>query len=228
MPVSKYHEDETYYAPLKGFGAGREGREFESKYFARQEDLGRRPPELYLGLVHPDDEEGTRERVERAKEVLGSREFGVVPECGMGRMPEEFVSIMSILKNVSWETSATVGHSYNTYNMLLFESAIPLSLTPSPKDEVPDCPPCPCHLVASHGFVQNATISGKEYDPQRISREIQGNGRVEDGSLIDLECGGNSREGFMGSKPAPLHAKAIAGETVNLSWMPGGRVTRGL
>ena len=54
--------------------------------------------------------------------------------------------------------------------------------------------------------------------PQRISREIQGNGPVEDISLSDLECGGYAAGGFIGSKPAPLHAPATAGSTVNLRW----------
>ncbi|KAF2686806.1 lytic polysaccharide monooxygenase [Lentithecium fluviatile CBS 122367] len=83
-------------------------------------------------------------------------------------------------------------------------------------------------LVTAYGFVQNATIGGKEYDPyqdiymsprpQRISREIQGNGPVENVTLIDLECGGYTAGGYIGSKPAPLHAPAEAGSTSNLRW----------
>ncbi|KAF2745332.1 lytic polysaccharide monooxygenase [Sporormia fimetaria CBS 119925] len=83
-------------------------------------------------------------------------------------------------------------------------------------------------LVAGHGFVQNATIGGKEYTPYqdpymnprpaRISREIQGNGPVENVQLNDLECGGWAAGGYPGSKPAPSHAAAAAGSTVNLRW----------
>ena len=57
--------------------------------------------------------------------------------------------------------------------------------------------------VAGHGYVNNATIGDKEYTfyqpyqdpymnpkPERISREIQGNGPVEDVTSPDLQCGG--------------------------------------
>jgi hypothetical protein len=57
--------------------------------------------------------------------------------------------------------------------------------------------------VAGHGYVNNATIGGKDYTfyqpyqdpymtpkPERISREIQGNGPVEDVTSPDLQCGG--------------------------------------
>ncbi|KAH7083990.1 glycoside hydrolase [Paraphoma chrysanthemicola] len=82
--------------------------------------------------------------------------------------------------------------------------------------------------VTAHGFVQNATIGGKEYDPYqdpymnpappRISRPIQGNFPVESVSLSDLQCGGNTTGGIIGSTPASLHAPAPAGSTVNLRW----------
>ena len=54
--------------------------------------------------------------------------------------------------------------------------------------------------------------------PQRVSREIQGNGPVENVTLPDLECGGWTAGGISGSKPAALHAAAKAGESVNLRW----------
>ncbi|KAF2840105.1 lytic polysaccharide monooxygenase [Patellaria atrata CBS 101060] len=84
-------------------------------------------------------------------------------------------------------------------------------------------------LVAAHGWVDNATIGGQYYQPyqdpymspapQRVSREVQGNGPVEDVTLPDLQCGGWSAGGVPGpSKPAALHANAKAGETVNLKW----------
>lgn len=54
--------------------------------------------------------------------------------------------------------------------------------------------------------------------PERISRPIQGNGPVTDLTLIDLQCGGYTDGGIVGSEPAPLHANATAGETVTLYW----------
>ncbi|OAL05192.1 glycoside hydrolase [Phaeosphaeriaceae sp. SRC1lsM3a] len=86
-------------------------------------------------------------------------------------------------------------------------------------------------LVAAHGFVQNATIGGKEYDfyhpyqdpymspaPARISRPVQGNFPIESVSLKDVECGGNTTGGIIGSTPAALHAPVTAGSSVNLRW----------
>lgn len=85
--------------------------------------------------------------------------------------------------------------------------------------------------VAGHGYVNNATIGNKAYtfyqpyqDPymspptQRISRAIQGNGPVEDVTSPDLQCGGYTAGGIVGSKPAALHAEVAAGSQVDLYW----------
>jgi hypothetical protein len=85
--------------------------------------------------------------------------------------------------------------------------------------------------VAGHGYVNNATIGGKDYTfyqpyqdpymtpkPERISREIQGNGPVEDVTSPDLQCGGYSAGGIIGSSPAALHAQVSAGSDVELFW----------
>ncbi|ROT40437.1 family 61 glycosyl hydrolase [Sodiomyces alkalinus F11] len=82
--------------------------------------------------------------------------------------------------------------------------------------------------VSAHGYVDNATIGGQYYQPyqdpwmnpapQRISRPVQGNGPIEDLTLIDLQCGGYTAGGISGSSPAPLHAPAPAGSTVSLRW----------
>lgn len=84
--------------------------------------------------------------------------------------------------------------------------------------------------VAAHGYVNTGTIGGKDYtfyqpyqDPytpnvQRISRAIQGNGPVQDVTLADLQCGGYTAGGVVGSKPAALHAEAAAGSSVKLYW----------
>ncbi|KAI0429532.1 glycoside hydrolase family 61 protein [Xylaria sp. FL1042] len=86
-------------------------------------------------------------------------------------------------------------------------------------------------LVAAHGYVNDATIGGAAYTfyqpytdpytsptPQRISRPIQGNGPVTDVAYEDLQCGGWTDGGIVGSSPAALHAPAAAGSTVTLRW----------
>jgi hypothetical protein len=86
-------------------------------------------------------------------------------------------------------------------------------------------------IVAAHGYIDTAIIGGQTYQfyqpyqdpymnpkPQRISRRIEGNGPVEDLSLADLQCGGYSAGGIVGSEPASLHATAAAGSTVTLYW----------
>lgn len=84
LPVPKGRDDNAYFAPLAGLvPALKEGG-----------------TETYLGLVHVNDEEGTRRRIEAASRVLGA--FGVGTECGMGRTPpEDFDSIMAISAAVS-------------------------------------------------------------------------------------------------------------------------------
>ncbi|ORY70902.1 endoglucanase IV precursor [Pseudomassariella vexata] len=86
-------------------------------------------------------------------------------------------------------------------------------------------------LAAAHGYVDNATIGGEVYTfyqpytdpymspiPDRISRPIQGNGPVTDVTLADLQCGGYTEGGIVGSSPAALHAPAAAGSKVTLYW----------
>ncbi|KAK3899310.1 family 61 putative glycoside hydrolase [Staphylotrichum tortipilum] len=86
--------------------------------------------------------------------------------------------------------------------------------------------------VSAHGYVDNATIGGEFYQfyqpyfdpylgpsaPPRISRKLTSNGPVQDIASIDLQCGGSTSEGVIGSAPAPLHAAVAAGETVTLRW----------
>ncbi|THY68595.1 endoglucanase IV precursor [Aureobasidium pullulans] len=86
-------------------------------------------------------------------------------------------------------------------------------------------------LAAAHGYIDNATIGGDEYqfyqpylDPymnpaeKRVSRPVQGNGPVTDVDLLDIQCGGYSEGGIVGSSPAPLEAAAEAGSNVTLHW----------
>ncbi|KAI1822282.1 endoglucanase IV precursor [Xylaria intraflava] len=85
--------------------------------------------------------------------------------------------------------------------------------------------------VAAHGYVDNATIGGELYTfyqpytdpytsppPERISRPVQGNGPVTDVTYDDLQCGGYTDGGIVGSSPATLHAPAAAGSDVTLRW----------
>ncbi len=67
MPVPRGRADTAYYAPLKGIKLHPETK-------------------LYLGLVHTTDgEEGTRRRIDAARQVVA--DFGVGTECGFGRRP---------------------------------------------------------------------------------------------------------------------------------------------
>ncbi|KAE8151820.1 hypothetical protein BDV25DRAFT_128516 [Aspergillus avenaceus] len=81
MPVPKSRHDRAYFDPL------------------RHLDIGD-TVHLYLGLVHPNDEEGTRRRISTAQSVV--QRFGVATECGMGRTPRaELDSILAISRNVT-------------------------------------------------------------------------------------------------------------------------------
>ena len=81
MPVPKDRTDAAYFAPLEALKL--------------QEHT-----ELFLGLVHHADEEGTRRRIEAAQKVVPK--FGVATECGMGRTPpEELDGILKICAAVS-------------------------------------------------------------------------------------------------------------------------------
>lgn len=86
-------------------------------------------------------------------------------------------------------------------------------------------------IVAGHGYVRNATIGDTEHTfyqpyedpymdpkPARISREIRGNGYVADVAISDIQCGGYATGGINGSRPAALHADAVAGSEVSLHW----------
>jgi hypothetical protein len=77
MPIPKDRMDEEFYAPLR-------------RLKLREET------ELFLGLVHGGDFEGTRQRIEMAGKVV-QEGFGVTTECGMGRMAkDEFESVLEI------------------------------------------------------------------------------------------------------------------------------------
>jgi hypothetical protein len=80
MPVPKDRDDVEYFTPLG--------------------DLELESTELYLGLVHANDEEGTRKRMDAASKVI--KKFGIASECGMGRTPpDNFESIAHIASTFS-------------------------------------------------------------------------------------------------------------------------------
>ena len=82
MPVPKIRDDVAYFEPLKGLAVDEDTR-------------------LVLGLVHFDDDEGTKRRIKAAQEATGKR-FSVATECGMGRVPKEQLdSILRISKEVT-------------------------------------------------------------------------------------------------------------------------------
>jgi hypothetical protein len=76
VPVPKDRDDVAYFEPLKKLNVPANTK-------------------IYLGLVHANDEEGTKNRIKTAQSVLPT--FGVATECGMGRTPkEELDSILRI------------------------------------------------------------------------------------------------------------------------------------
>ena len=75
MPVPRNRLDAEYFAPLA------------------QLDIG--DTELYLGLLHAEDKEGTRARIKAAAEFVAP--FGIATECGLGRASRaELNSILDI------------------------------------------------------------------------------------------------------------------------------------
>ncbi|TVY15320.1 hypothetical protein LARI1_G006625 [Lachnellula arida] len=81
VPVPKNRTDEAYFAPLKDL-------ELKSE------------TQVYLGLSHAWDLEGTRERIRVAGEFL--HEFGVSTECGLGRTEkDEVLSVLGVLAEVT-------------------------------------------------------------------------------------------------------------------------------
>ena len=75
MPVPRSRVDADYFAPLAQLNIG--------------------DTELYLGLLHAGDEDGTRARIKAAAEFVAP--FGLATECGLGRSSQaELDSILDI------------------------------------------------------------------------------------------------------------------------------------
>ncbi|EDN90646.1 hypothetical protein SS1G_00046 [Sclerotinia sclerotiorum 1980 UF-70] len=82
MPVPKDRLDREYFEPLRV--------------------LQKNDTELYLGLLHQDDLDGTKIRIRRASEFV--EDFGIATECGLGRADAaELESILEIAKEITEE-----------------------------------------------------------------------------------------------------------------------------
>ncbi|KAI1383850.1 uncharacterized protein F4822DRAFT_417834 [Hypoxylon trugodes] len=88
LPVPKERTDPDYFLPLAGL---------------KLDDSGSKPPYIYLGVVHANDEAGTKKRIETAQATV-QFPFGIATECGLGRTPpEEIGSIFQICREVTAE-----------------------------------------------------------------------------------------------------------------------------
>ncbi|CAJ2511699.1 Uu.00g073240.m01.CDS01 [Anthostomella pinea] len=88
LPVPKERTDPGYFAPLAGL---------------KLDSSASKPPRIYLGVVHANDEAGTKKRIDTAQASVPFP-FGVATECGLGRTPpEEIDSILRICKKVTAE-----------------------------------------------------------------------------------------------------------------------------
>lgn len=91
MPVPKDRVDEPYFKPMA--------------------DLVLNDTQLFLGLVHANDEEGTKKKIEVAQKVY-SKPFGVATECGLGRTPPgELESLLGIFASVTGGSKKGIGES---------------------------------------------------------------------------------------------------------------------
>ncbi|KAF1952727.1 hypothetical protein CC80DRAFT_452144 [Byssothecium circinans] len=89
LPVPKDRTDSEYFSPLASL-------KLNTSSISK-------PPQIYLGLVHANDEAGTQKRIETAQASVPFP-FGVATECGLGRTPpEEIDSILRICKVVTAE-----------------------------------------------------------------------------------------------------------------------------
>ncbi|XDG06461.1 hypothetical protein ABKA04_006076 [Annulohypoxylon sp. FPYF3050] len=87
LPVPKGRTDSDYFLPITNL-------KLENHYNTK-------PPYLYLGVVHANDDVGTKKRIETAKANVPFP-FGVATECGLGRTPlEDIDDVLRICKEVT-------------------------------------------------------------------------------------------------------------------------------
>ena len=75
----------------------------DREYFEALPQLKSHDTELVLGLVHYDDLDGTKSRIQAAGHFVNS--FSIATECGMGRTPpEQLENILGIFSTLSTPT----------------------------------------------------------------------------------------------------------------------------
>lgn len=85
MPVPKSRSDEAYLAPL-----------------GTLLPLLDPDTEVFLGLAHEYDVDGTQSRLATAQKMLGTRAFGISTECGLGRRNEkDLQGVLEVVRAVS-------------------------------------------------------------------------------------------------------------------------------
>ena len=81
IPVPKARDDDAYFEAL-------------ARLVPKLEQT-----ELYLGLIHEHDPEGTESRIRAAKRHVS--QFGIATECGLGRRNEkDLQSVLEIMRDV--------------------------------------------------------------------------------------------------------------------------------
>ncbi|KAJ9654993.1 hypothetical protein H2198_006038 [Neophaeococcomyces mojaviensis] len=91
FPVAKARDDEAYYDRMKSI----------------LPLIHEKGTYIYVGLVHPNDEEGTKRKLAAAQKALGDSGWGVAAECGIGREPlEGAMNVMETSKAISQPWSA--------------------------------------------------------------------------------------------------------------------------
>lgn len=86
FPVPADRDDDAYFEPLK----------------KQWETFKEKGSYAYVGLMHPNDEQGAKRVMVAAERALGSTGWGVAAECGLGRETvEDAETIMEIGKVIS-------------------------------------------------------------------------------------------------------------------------------
>ncbi|KAG2008469.1 hypothetical protein CC2G_013900 [Coprinopsis cinerea AmutBmut pab1-1] len=85
--------------------------------------------------------------------------------------------------------------------------------------------------VVAHGFIREVTLGSTVYPgyhpfvdswwdppPERIVRKVPGISPIEDLTLIDMQCNGETARGYV-TEPAALVGQVAAGDLVKLNWL---------
>lgn len=85
LPVPQHFTDDAYFLPFRDY-------------------KGSPQTKIYVGLIHPDDDEGNRQRIATAAEFIDN--FGIATECGWGRADRESVPALLDSHRVAAESLA--------------------------------------------------------------------------------------------------------------------------